>query len=143
MDTILKIAKKKCDCFSCELRDVAFANLSQEDIDRICGAKEEKKYSRGEIINEEGEPVHDFKYLKNGLVKLFRKSVRGEEQIIAIARPLEFVSNTNVFTEGQYRYSLSALEDSVACCIRIGLMKEPIEKTEICAESYFSPLTDV
>jgi CRP-like cAMP-binding protein len=128
MDTNLKIAKKKCECFSCELRDVAFANLSQEDIDRICGAKEEKKFSRGEVINEEGEPIHDFKYLKNGLVKLFRKSVRGEEQIIAIARPMEFVSNTNVFTAGHYSYSLSALEDSVACCIRIGLMRELIEK---------------
>jgi CRP-like cAMP-binding protein len=128
MALMLNKTKKTCDCFSCEFRDVAFANLSQGDIDRICGAREEKTYSKGEIINTEGEPVRDFKYLKNGLVKLFRKSIRGDEQIIAIARPMEFVSNTNVFTEGNYRYSLSALEDSVACCIRIGLIKDLVEK---------------
>jgi len=61
-------------------------------------------------------------------VKLFRKSLNGDEQIITIARPFEFVSNTNVFSDRHYSYSLSALEDSVACCIKIDLIKELIEK---------------
>ncbi len=128
MASVLKTAKKTCDCLSCELREVAFSNLNEEDTERICESKEEKAYAKGEIINNEGEKVRDFKYLKNGLVKLFRKSVTGDEQIITITRPYEFVSNTNVFSEGQYRYSLSALEDSVACCIRLELIKELIEK---------------
>ncbi len=41
---------------------------------------------------------------------------------------MEFVSNTNVFLEERYRYSLSALEDSVVCCINIDLIKELILK---------------
>ncbi len=125
---MLKTSKKICDCLSCELREVAFSNLDQVDIERICDSREEKAFSRGEIINKEGDRVRDFKYLKNGLVKLFRKSVNGDEQIITIARPFEFVSNTNVFSEGYYSYSLSALEDSVACCIKVELIKELIEK---------------
>jgi CRP/FNR family transcriptional regulator len=128
MASMLKTAKKTCDCLSCDLRDVAFANLTEEDVERICDTREEKSFSKGEIINNEGENVRDFKYLKNGLVKLFRRTVNGDEQIITITRPHEFVSNTNVFSEGQYKYSLSALEDSVACCIRIELIKDLIEK---------------
>jgi CRP/FNR family transcriptional regulator len=50
----------------------------------------------------------------------------GEEQIITITRPFEFVSNVSVFHEDRYRYSLSALEDSVVCCIPIKLIRELI-----------------
>ncbi|WP_369294104.1 Crp/Fnr family transcriptional regulator, partial [Klebsiella pneumoniae] len=70
--------------------------------------------------------MHYFKYLKTGLVKLFRLTPEGDEQVITITRPFEFVSNTNVFHEDKYSYSLSALEDSVVCCVRIEFIKELI-----------------
>ncbi|HUW92883.1 MAG TPA: Crp/Fnr family transcriptional regulator [Bacteroidales bacterium] len=120
--------EKKCSCLTCDFRSLVFSNLSEEDVDIVCNAREEIAYAKGEIINYEGDKIVDFKYLKNGLVKLFRRSPNGNEQIIAITRPYEFVSNTNVFSEGCYRYSLSALEDSVACCINIDLIKSLIIK---------------
>ena len=120
--------KKKCSCLSCELRNLAFSSLSENDINRVCDSREELSYSKGEVIHSEGDKIHDFKYLKNGLVKLYRVTETGDEQIITITRPMEFVSNTNVFHEERYRYSLSALEDSVVCCINIGLIKELILK---------------
>lgn len=123
-----KPAKKTCSCLSCDLRDLIFANLDEEDTERFCEAKEEMTYAKGEIINIEGEKVRDFKYLRSGLVKLFKRSNTGEEQIITITRPYEFVSNINVFSDEKYRYSLSALEDSIVCCIGIELIKEMIEK---------------
>ncbi len=127
MATMTEVPKRKCNCISCELRNVAFTNLNDKDINRICEAREEWHYSRGEIIHREGDAIHDFKYLKHGLVKLYRVNSDGDEQIITITRPLEFVSNTNVFHETHYRYSLSALEDSDVCCIRLDLIKELIE----------------
>lgn len=113
---------------SCELRNLAFSSLSDEDIARVCDAREEKSYSKGEVIHGEGDPIRDFKYLKNGLVKLYRVTDEGEEQIVTITRPFEFVSNLSVFHEDKYRYSLSALEDSEVCCIRIDLIRELIIK---------------
>jgi len=50
----------------------------------------------------------------------------GDEQIITITRPFEFVSNTNVFHEDRYRYSMSALEDSIVCCIPIRIVRDLI-----------------
>lgn len=128
MATMTETPKNKCNCLSCELRNVAFTNLGDKDIGRICDAREERHYARGEIIHREGDAIHDFKYLKHGLVKLFRVNNDGDEQIITITRPLEFVSNTNVFHETHYRYSLSALEDSDVCCIRLDLIRELIEE---------------
>lgn len=120
--------KKKCSCLSCELRNLAFSSLNDEDIARVCDNREEKSYSKGEVIHSEGDNIQDFKYLKNGLVKLYKETDNGDEQVITITRPFEFVSNISVFHEDKYRYSLSALEDSVVCCIPIGLIRELIIK---------------
>lgn len=118
--------KRNCPCLSCELRNLIFTNLEEEDIRHVCESKKEFSYVKGEIIHSEGEPIHYFKYLKTGLVKLFRVTSEGSEQIITITRPHEFVSNTNAFHEESYRYSLSALEDSVVCCVRIEFIRELI-----------------
>jgi len=128
MAFVIQPQKKQCSCLSCELRNLAFSSLSENDINRVCESREEISYSKGEVIHSEGEKISDFKYLKNGLVKLYRVTESGDEQIITITRPMEFVSNTNVFLEEKYRYSLSALEDSVVCCINIDLIKELILK---------------
>jgi len=128
MAYVIQPHKKTCSCQSCELRNLMFSSLSEKDLDRVCDAREEISYAKGEIIHEEGDLVQDFKYLKNGLVKLYKVTESGDEQIITITRPLEFVSNTNIFHEERYRYSLSALEDSVVCCVKIDLIKELVVK---------------
>jgi len=126
MVVVTNIQKRKCSCLSCELRDLVFSNLDEEDIRQVCDTKEELSYSKGEVIHNEGELIRDFKYLKNGLVKLYKVTGEGDEQIITITRPYEFVSNINAFHEEKYMYSLSALEDSVVCCIKIDLIKDLI-----------------
>ncbi|MRR18615.1 Crp/Fnr family transcriptional regulator [bacterium] len=128
MAFVIQQHKRTCSCQSCELRNLMFSSLSEKDLDRVCDAREEISYSKGEIIHDEGDLIQDFKYLKGGLVKLFRVTESGDEQIITITRPQEYVSNTNIFHEEKYRYSLSALEDSVVCCIKIDLIKELVIK---------------
>ncbi|HOE23975.1 MAG TPA: Crp/Fnr family transcriptional regulator [Bacteroidales bacterium] len=108
------------------MRNLVFTNLAEDDVRRVCESKEEFSYLKGEIIHSEGESIKYFKYLKNGLVKLFRVTSEGNEQIITITRPFEFVSNTNAFHEERYSYSLSALEDSIVCCVRIEFIKDLI-----------------
>jgi len=90
----------------------------------LCRFKEEHSYRKGEIINHEGEKITDFKYLKSGLVKLFRRTSDGEEQVITITRPFEFVSNLSIFSEDKYKYSVSALEDSIVCSVRLDFIRE-------------------
>ncbi len=124
MSVVINNRKKECGCFSCELRELMFSSLDETDIQRVCKSKVERSFTKGEIIHTEGDPIQDFKYLKIGLVKLFKPSGDGDEQIITITRPYEFVSNTSIFHEGRYRYSMAALEDSVVCSIGIDLIKE-------------------
>jgi len=76
MATMTDTQKSKCNCISCEFRNVAFTNLSDKDMSRVCEAREERHYARGEIIHHEGDAIHDFKYLKHGLVKLVQDQRR-------------------------------------------------------------------
>jgi CRP-like cAMP-binding protein len=116
--------KNPCICANCDFREVVFAYLDDFSIEELCDNKEEQFFRKGEIINHEGEKIHTFKYLKSGLVKLFRRTSTGEEQVITITRPFEFVSNMSIFSEERYQYSVSALEDSVVCMIKLDFVKQ-------------------
>lgn len=120
--------RKSCICQDCDFRDVILGNLDDASVQKICAHKEEQFFRKGEIINYEGQKIEHFKYLKSGLVKLFRRIQNGDEQIITITRPFEFVSNMNIFSEEKYLYSVSALEDSIVCIIELNLIKELFRK---------------
>ena len=115
---------KYCVCASCDFREIVFAYLDDAAIQELCNHKEEQSFRKGEIINHEGEKIADFKYLKSGLVKLYRRTSTGEEQVITITRPFEFVSNMSIFSEDRYKYSVSAVEDSVVCVVKLDFIKE-------------------
>jgi CRP-like cAMP-binding protein len=116
--------KKPCSCASCDFREVVFSYLDEISVEELCDHKEELFFRKGEIINHEGEKISNFKYLKSGLVKLYRRTPNGDEQVITITRPFEFVSNMSIFSEERYQYSVSALEDSIVCMVNLDFIKQ-------------------
>ncbi len=108
-----------CTCELCELKELFVVNLADDHLDIICGSKVEKEYHQGESIIKEGTQIRDFSYLKSGLVKLFRSDQLGKEQIITIAKPMDYVSLLSVFSNDHYNYSVTALEDSVTCNLKM------------------------
>ena len=115
-----------CNCDLCELRSLFFNNVSKTELESLCNLKVERKYPRGEQIVEEGAEITDFNYLKSGLVKLYRSS-NEREQIITIAKPFDFISLLSVFSDSRYKYSVSAIEDSVICSINITEVKNLVK----------------
>jgi len=117
------MAQKSCECSDCQFKNVAFSTLGPDEVDKLCDFRQELSYQKGGIIHKEGDPIQDFKYLRRGLVKVFRQTKGGEEQIIAITKPFEFVSNMSIFSELKYRYSVSAIEESIICSIKLEHIK--------------------
>ena len=109
----------QCNCEQCDLKGLFIENLEGDHLDIICSGKVEKEFSQGEIIIKEGILIKDFVYLKSGLVKLFRSDSYGKEQIISISKPFDYVSLLSVFSNDRYNYSVTALEDSVTCNIKM------------------------
>lgn len=108
-----------CSCELCELRELFMRNLENEHAELICSGKVEKEFSQGDVIIKEGTLISEFTYLKSGLVKLYRSDPSGREQIITIAKPMDYVSLLSVFSDKRYNYSVSALKDSVTCNLKM------------------------
>jgi CRP/FNR family transcriptional regulator len=114
----------KCNCNQCELRDAFFKSFTEEELQTFCNQKIERNYSKGETFIQEGEKITDFIYLKSGLVKLYKTDNLGKDQIITIAKPFGFVSLLSVFSDTNYNYSVTAIEDSVICCLNLQDVKK-------------------
>jgi CRP-like cAMP-binding protein len=122
----MKEALNKCDCEKCDLKDLFYRDIDDKLIELVCETKVENNYKQGEVITEEGKPIESFIYLKSGLVKLFKHGEDEKGQIIMIAKPFDFVSLLSVFSDSNYNYSVTALEDSVTCNIKLDDIKKMI-----------------
>lgn len=118
------MAIMNCECELCDLKSLFYSHLETEEVEAFCTGKIEKEYKKGEVITKEGALITDFIYLKSGLVKLYQTDSQGKEQIISIAKPFDYVSLLSVFSNKNFNYSVTAIEDSVTCCLN---MKQIIE----------------
>lgn len=139
----MEVKNKSCICETCEFRHIVFSYLDEGGILELCDNKVEQSYRKGEVINREGDPITSFKYLKSGLVKLFRTTPSGEEQVITITRPFEFVSNMSIFSGSKYLYSVSALEDSVVCIVRLSFIKDLLQKNGAFATGLLTRIAEI
>lgn len=113
-----------CSCDNCELKELFVDSLELEHMEAVCSSKKEKEYSSGEVIIKERTKIKEFTYLKSGLVKLFRSDSSGSEQIITIAKPMDYVSLLSIFSNDSYNYSVTALENSVTCNLDLENLRE-------------------
>jgi len=118
----------KCNCVDCKLKSLLYKHLSNDEMTSMCYSKAEKPYKKGETIIEEGTAIDNFVYLKEGLVKLFKRIDNTKSQIISIAKPFDFISLLSVFSNNTYNFSVSALEDSTVCIVDLKLIKDLIRK---------------
>lgn len=108
----------KCDCEFCDLKSIFYATIEPTEVEAYCASRDERSVAQKEIIIKQGQPINEFIYLKEGLVKLYRETDAGS-QIISIGKPLDFVSLLSVFGDRNYSYSVSAISDSVICVLNL------------------------
>ncbi len=88
--------------------------------------KKEILFKKGEIISIEGNEITSFLYLKQGLVKIYKRNPNNKDQIISIAKPRDFISLLSIFSLSTYKYSIAAIEDSIVCSVDMSALKEVI-----------------
>lgn len=123
----MKIIPHTSDCQYCTFKSLLFAKMKDDELQLVNKDRKEMIFEKGELIIEEGSPIKEFLYLKKGLVKLVKKGENQKERIISIARPLDFVSLLSSFSEKNYQYSISALEESAVCSMNLESMQEVIK----------------
>lgn len=102
-----------------------FSELSVAELETIKPLFFEKIVQRGELIFIEGEPADTLYFLISGIVKLFKTSAQGKEQIISLARPHEVLNDISVFDGGPNPMSAQAM----SLVNLYGIKKEKLEIT--------------
>jgi len=114
-------------CQNCKFRSLIFDGMSQKEMRLIESNRTEKTYLKGELIIKQGQAINEFIYLKEGLIKVYIQRDNNKTQIISIAKPYDFVSFISTFASDTYQYSISALEDSKVCIIKLDTVKELVK----------------
>jgi CRP-like cAMP-binding protein len=86
-----------------------FSGLSEAGLEAIGKRFFERKAGRGEILIFEGEPAEALFFVVAGVVKVFKTSAEGKEQILRIIRPGESFNDVPVFGGGVNLASAAAL----------------------------------
>jgi CRP/FNR family transcriptional regulator len=90
-----------------------FSGLSDSILNSLAGYVFEKKADRGEIIVYEGESAEALYFVVSGVVKVFKTSADGKEQIFGIIRPGETFNDVPVLSGGENLISAGAMSSIV------------------------------
>lgn len=77
-----------------------FSDLSLAQLESIRKVVFEKTVDRTEMILSEGEPAENLYFVASGVVKVFKISAEGKEQILSIVRPGESFNDVSIFDGG-------------------------------------------
>jgi CRP-like cAMP-binding protein len=86
-----------------------FSGLSLAELESIRKLVFEKTADRAEMVLLEGEPAENLYFVASGVVKVFKTSAEGKEQILSIVRPGESFNDVPVFDGGPNPASARAM----------------------------------
>jgi CRP-like cAMP-binding protein len=86
-----------------------FSDLGPADLESIRKLVFEKTADRAELVLLEGESAENLYFVASGVVKVFKTSTEGKEQILSIVRPGESFNDVPVFDGGPSPVSAQAM----------------------------------
>ena len=95
-----------------------FADLSTAELESVKQFIFEKTFERREVILLEGEPGESLYVVVSGVVKVYKTSSEGKEQILNLVRPGESFNDVPLFDDGPNPASAEAMGAVVVYGIR-------------------------
>lgn len=110
-----------------------FSSLSRQEMLEVESIAVAKKYARGDMIYMEGDQGDRLYVVHRGLVKVFRLSPNGKEQVIRVLGPGEFMGELALFSPATLTDNAVALEEASLCLIEGTLIKDLMQKHPLIA----------
>jgi CRP/FNR family transcriptional regulator len=99
-----------------------FAGLGAGELDAVSKLVFEKTVDRGEIVVLEAEPPEAVYFVVSGVVKVFKTSADGKEQIFFLVRPGETFNDVSIFCQTNL-----ANAEAMGPVVVYGIKKEDVE----------------
>ncbi|HEY6490636.1 MAG TPA: Crp/Fnr family transcriptional regulator [Terracidiphilus sp.] len=102
----------RIDLASTLKKTALLSGLSETELHSLAARTVRKLFSAGELLFSEGEPCTGLHCIAGGKIRIFKTSIGGREQVLAVNLPGESVAELPVFDGGPYPASAVAIEDS-------------------------------
>ena len=106
------MSTQRFDIFAVLQGTALFSGLSTDELHALAARTARKQFSLGELLFSEGEPCHGLHIIAAGKVRIFKTSIGGREQVLAVNQPGESVAELPVFDGGVYPASAVAIEET-------------------------------
>jgi len=93
-------------------RTPLLSSLSTAELQMLAARTARKNFSAGQLLFSEGEPCNGLHIIARGRVRIFKTSISGREQVLALNGPGESVAELPVFDGGAYPASAVAIDHS-------------------------------
>jgi len=118
-----------------------FAQLGQEELAHVAAMTIERHYERGDLIVLEGDPGGALHYVRAGLVKVFKTSPSGKEQVLRLIAAGYTFNDVPALDGGPNPASAAAMEPSIVYVIRRAELRTLIMTRPEVAEAVVRTLT--
>ena len=88
------------------------SSLSRAEIESLAALTVLRHFSNGELLFSEDEPCNGLHIVAQGKVRIFKSSVNGREQVLAINQAGESIAELPVFDGGNFPASAIAIENA-------------------------------
>lgn len=124
---------EKCTCCSgheklCIDNVPIFHDLTLEEKESIMNASVHKMFKKGEIIFTPGDSFENLFVVNKGIVKIYKISAIGKEQILRILEPGDFMGELSLFSNTTLSNNAEAIENTEICIIKGTAIKELLLK---------------
>jgi CRP/FNR family transcriptional regulator len=106
------VSAQRIDLAAVLEKTALLSNLSPPELQMLAARTVRKLFSAGELLFSEGEPCSGLHIISHGKIRIFKTSVNGREQVLAVNGPGESVAELPVFDGGPYPASAVAIEDT-------------------------------
>ncbi|MBX5449221.1 Crp/Fnr family transcriptional regulator [Thermogemmatispora sp.] len=117
-----------------------FASLGAEDLARVAAVTRERHYARGELIIMEGDHGGALYYVQSGLVKVFKLSPDGKEQVLRLISAGYTFNDVPALDGGPNPANVAALEPSTIYMIGREELRRLIRERPAVAEGVIAAL---
>jgi CRP/FNR family transcriptional regulator, cyclic AMP receptor protein len=96
-----------------------FDGLNDEDLARVAAITRERRYRKGTIVFNEGDPGEVIYFVKEGKVRVTRLSAGGQEQVLKVWNPGSAVGLVVLADKAPYPATAQVVDDAVLYAIRV------------------------
>lgn len=108
------------------LSDLAFLSslpllegLSGEELAQVAAISRERRYRKGTILFNEGDPGETLFFIKDGKVRVTRLAAGGQEQVVRVWGPGSAIALVVLADKAPYPATAQVVEDAVVYALRV------------------------